>query len=727
MENNNQEIWQRLDFLEQRSRQAAEEQRRVLEEMQELRELLMAPPSETVQEVKSLEPAREQSHAYPAGTVGNPIYRRIPVAEKESHESVVGKNVMGILAAVLVLLGLASLAVLMYNRIPEIFRLLFIYLLSFILLGWGLWLHGRRSSVPAYSLMGCGTAGVFLAILVSNLVFHIFGNWVMYIVLLVWSMGTAVLSRYLQSVVFRAICQLGILIAVFPGIAQLESLSEMVPVLLFCTLAFAACEVLQKREQWRHAGFMILMFTFWCVAWADTSTLTLRQPWAAYLLPVLGILPLLTFYFWNCYRIDQKAYQKGKSILTLLAATLLCFWSVGGFLSSIQEERLSMLVLVVLLVAVLLGVLLMKASAVVESSMLLPLFAVLAIVLPKLIEVLFAAPFSGLALLIGVLLLLYHVRKQSAYLAGALLLMAYHLVLIVCAGTIPIWLTWYSWTRHMDYRLDCLLLLLLLMAELAAGFYRGRTRQAAHNSIWQSALMWMLAVVLPLSVSRFGGTFAAGVTAIQIYVVVLLVMGISSQQGSQGLGLNPFRITAQDPVIRANLTILLNIGFLCTAGTLMYGRMGLGAHVLLSLFYLLALVWELPAILKYSQKEAPVGWYIGIKFSIAVLSLVASFGVATGYPYLYSLILMGTAVVCIAAGFWQLSTGLRIYGLAAAMLAVLKLVTFDIRNLNSLIRVLAFLLGGAACFAISLLYNRAARHMAKPNEAEESRTDRQTE
>lgn len=43
------------------------------------------------------------------------------------------------------------------------------------------------------------------------------------------------------------------------------------------------------------------------------------------------------------------------------------------------------------------------------------------------------------------------------------------------------------------------------------------------------------------------------------------------------------------------------------------------------------------------------------------------------------------------------------------MPVLLKLVTYDIMELNSMIRVAAFIMGGVLCFGISRLYNNASR------------------
>jgi len=81
--------------------------------------------------------------------------------------------------------------------------------------------------------------------------------------------------------------------------------------------------------------------------------------------------------------------------------------------------------------------------------------------------------------------------------------------------------------------------------------------------------------------------------------------------------------------------------------------------------------------------------------------------ISSAYPL--SLICMAVALALIALGFWSWVKPLRLYGLAATILCVLKLVTFDVASANTIMRVVAFIGGGLICFGISALYNFATK------------------
>jgi hypothetical protein len=74
-------------------------------------------------------------------------------------------------------------------------------------------------------------------------------------------------------------------------------------------------------------------------------------------------------------------------------------------------------------------------------------------------------------------------------------------------------------------------------------------------------------------------------------------------------------------------------------------------------------------------------------------------------PYVLSLACMVAALLVIALGFWSRARSLRLTGLVVLVICVLKLAVLDIGDVNSIMRVVSFIVGGIICFAISALYN----------------------
>ena len=82
--------------------------------------------------------------------------------------------------------------------------------------------------------------------------------------------------------------------------------------------------------------------------------------------------------------------------------------------------------------------------------------------------------------------------------------------------------------------------------------------------------------------------------------------------------------------------------------------------------------------------------------------------------YAFSLIAMLLAFVNIAVGFMLRRGTLRIFGLVLVLFCVIKLLIVDLINLNSIMRVVAFIGCGLICFGISALYNFAVKRLKTP-------------
>lgn len=73
--------------------------------------------------------------------------------------------------------------------------------------------------------------------------------------------------------------------------------------------------------------------------------------------------------------------------------------------------------------------------------------------------------------------------------------------------------------------------------------------------------------------------------------------------------------------------------------------------------------------------------------------------------FVISIFMLVIGCASIFLGFYQKEKILRHYGLVQAMLAVLKMVTVDISSSDSIVRVLALIVGAILCFLISCVYN----------------------
>ena len=112
-----------------------------------------------------------------------------PKSASKFEENLGGK-VMGIVAAVLVFVGLFLFGSMLYERLGDVARVAILFVVSFFILGLGLFLERKRKSWFTTSLVGCGFGAIYISLFLTALYFEMFEVEVLYILLFFWLLGT---------------------------------------------------------------------------------------------------------------------------------------------------------------------------------------------------------------------------------------------------------------------------------------------------------------------------------------------------------------------------------------------------------------------------------------------------------------------------------------------------------------------------------------------------------
>ena len=139
--------------------------------------------------------------------------------QKKNLESTVGKNLMGILASVLIFAGLTLLATAVYDSFTDVMRVIGLFLISAIMLTAGR--LGMRKEKNAFflSLTGCGVGAVYISLFLTYGYFGLINEIVLYLLLAVWSVVVYFIGGK-GSQLFKIIGQLGILVSLVFGNVQ---------------------------------------------------------------------------------------------------------------------------------------------------------------------------------------------------------------------------------------------------------------------------------------------------------------------------------------------------------------------------------------------------------------------------------------------------------------------------------------------------------------------------
>lgn len=164
-------------------------------------------------------------------------------------------------------------------------------------------------------------------------------------------------------------------------------------------------------------------------------------------------------------------------------------------------------------------------------------------------------------------------------------------------------------------------------------------------------------------------------------------------------------------------TMLIRIGQLLTlaasaaviAFTPHFGTAAVVVSILLTAQSFIWAFFQTPKTLGHSgQGEAVLE---GIKLSVLVLATIQGHTDWFANAYILSFVCMITSLLCIIAGFIRRVGSLRLYGLVLTLVCVLKLVTWDVAGLETMLRTLSLIGGGIICFAISAIYSYSVKRL----------------
>lgn len=115
------------------------------------------------------------------------------------------------------------------------------------------------------------------------------------------------------------------------------------------------------------------------------------------------------------------------------------------------------------------------------------------------------------------------------------------------------------------------------------------------------------------------------------------------------------------------------------------------------------------------SKNAFISVWYGLKFTFYTFGTLEMFTGFTDQQFIVSVVLMILASACIVFGFWKEMKALRVYGLALILSSVAKMVIIDVWNQESIVRVLALIAGALICFGISAVYTKIESKQSAEN------------
>ena len=169
-----------------------------------------------------------------------PAQKNQSIRISQNLENKVGKNLFAVVASLLVLIGVGVFISTIYAYIPEIVKIIAIYLFGFVMLGGGLGVYLRNKNRFWLGVASCGLAELLVSIITSHSYFGVLSlGWTFGLILL-WIVTAFWLTKF-QPTVFKTIGYIGFVISILLGLSLVTV--GAVPIYLTLLGAFSVLSV----------------------------------------------------------------------------------------------------------------------------------------------------------------------------------------------------------------------------------------------------------------------------------------------------------------------------------------------------------------------------------------------------------------------------------------------------------------------------------------------------
>lgn len=657
-----------------------------------------------------------------------------------SFENILGTNVLGVVAAFLIILGLLFLGFLVIPNLNDAIKAGVMSFFGLALTFAGAFLTYRKKNAFTIALLSCGCGSVYISIMLTHAFFQLIPDLVAYGLLLLWLMGSLALVKLSDSRVMSIVVHAGMIVSLCFGYLFGLSPDRVVVLLAYHVLTVALIIVGNKlccQKSYRLGLFCSLALSL--VAVWTLFMYALRNPYLgnpaldmsfylAILIHVIGA-SLISFALYR-HSATQKHSAK-RTVLHVINKTLLTFvylvalYFMAGFfadehlplgaMDNLPEPTLvfaTVIVVFALLAHVLVDVVIQRKKIEQRptdtqletiSVLIMSLTAAIVMIANYLVNSYFApSPFFPPALIVLAFVLMLCARSASKRIYSSLaigLLTADFLFMIangyevlVARGTI-------------------IAGLIYLISFCSLMVFEWRSRSKLQRAATITPLKIMLILVAEVSVlaiffaARLG--VVATLLALSIIFVVALVFKLDTRNDAPSSLWVFFRISE-------GILILFNIVGIAYFAPYNY-------YPILSVLLVVSTLFILAMMLVRAKTETrfSASWLsvmIGICFSLTILATLNGMTLWSNIPFTASIALMLTALISVMTGFVMRLKPLRLYGLILVIVCVAKLVTIDIIDIEATMRVIAFITGGLICFGISALYNYSVKRFDEPHQ-----------
>lgn len=630
--------------------------------------------------------------------------------ERKDKEALVGKYIIGALAAVLIFVGAISFISLVWNRMTPEIKLLIISLAGIILSALGFWLIRTKKNPITSIILGTGAGLLFIAILSANLAFHMIGNNMSILLAGIWAVLFIISSRYTNLFFTTIIAYIGSYITLILGLVLMQSDTELLLLILFVS---GICGVMIYTALEKNKGELI---TSIILSFVSYTTILIR----CYLDGLFGAEQLLNSYggqiavifiMYLLMNIFYKVMNSTNTIPIYLGIGAIATIFTIFFISYLSGNYLKLKVItcfVVFFIVNLIQFILNNVFYKKIEKWLTTYYAVILVFTSLVINIeLYKAP-TGIVL-IGLLLVVnekvFKGEDQSFLMGLIILLDSLFLIFnysdnIICSvyGVIQLGLMGYVLWKSTDLKKyeDINFLKTIGIAVIIINSF----------GIPSNIINYMN---IPY-ISKYTDNAAGYLIAVIVMVVLLKIGYFKNWKNEQ------FRFFGINNTLENDKGMQVLV-YLLSTGLYFYGlqKIAYADKPLLQLIFTLgAIVVALiqsKIIISGNDRNKPLtGIWLVIKYLMLTWTILWSFLDLGIVSAAYSIVGLIVAIGSISAGFKFRNKNIRLYGLILTIIMVAKFILVDLNQENSITRVLALIAGGGLCFLISFIYNKLSEN-----------------
>lgn len=631
------------------------------------------------------------------------------IEKKESLETNVGKHVMGVLASILIFIGLSSFIVLMLDSMSEVVKMCLMYVFSGGLLGLGLWRNSKKQTGFSTSITACGMGSIYISLFMTLTYFQFINDFVFFILLAVWAIISLILERSIKSSSFNIIGIIGISLSVIMGVFSEPTEIQSVLIVMFFTV-FGSLYFIDSIK-----GSSAVSVTISIINAITSLIVTIFAmdmiEFDATVLGYIGVLMLIVYSLVH-FGIITLGYAKkwnindGASVILWLSVfvnSIIQFTFIGNEVEFLYTTLGALFTFIAFVSYIIIAEYSNKnnlCSNLIRYMVTIPSLIVVTIFW----FILFAETnmyMFGLLPIFGSLLiygLKYNVK--SYVLLSNILLSGYSIMLFFTS------LFEVSY-NSLEYTYIVYIISHIILFIGTQFIFRKDDFYEKFKSINLTVIGLGIATLVYLLSEAYTSSEYLGVFGLVVVLGIMVLFALlsnycckwNSDDLSKQIGHTIYFRILNAILLLVGLTVLCNY----SVDEFVY-------KVCLIIITSIQCFVGVKETLLNRNYNGWSGFYIGLKFTLYLNIVLFSFINYSEFAFICSILCLLLAIISIWFGFNKQIKSFRLYGLYLSIFSVLKLILVDLTYDNSLLRVVGFIGAGILCFVIVWIYNKMSEN-----------------